>query len=99
MSAVCFGCADQRLVPAELSGHGTWSDVPQSAARRLRGSSSPITPIFNLLDQDGLKDYLQGYLSDSSRLEGLKIGEVTKDIKILVFGDSIDQFMTTDACR
>lgn len=46
-----------------------------------------------------MKDYLHGYLSELSRLEGLQVGNVTKDIRILVLGDSVDQFMTTDACK
>lgn len=82
---------------AELSGQGTWMDVPQSM---VEGENSIfVTPIFDLHHQEGLKDYLHGYLSGLRRLEGLAIGNITKDVRILVLGDSVDQYMTSDACE
>lgn len=82
---------------AELSGQGTWTDLTES---KVEGASPiHVAHIFDLHDQEGLKDYLHGYLSGHRRLEGLAIGNVTKDIRMLVLGDSVDGCMAIEACE
>eukprot|EP00884_Botryococcus_braunii_P013515 jgi/Botrbrau1/22164/Bobra.0451s0001.2 len=46
-----------------------------------------------------LKDYISSYVSKYARLHGLKIGDDKTDLKILVFGDSVDRLMVADACN
>eukprot|EP00884_Botryococcus_braunii_P000149 jgi/Botrbrau1/10134/Bobra.0191s0007.1 len=84
-----------------LSDHGTWWNA--STVSTSGAVSTQNDPVFFLHMPDTksgpqLKDYLNSYVSKYVRLHGLDVGNDTTDLKILIFGDSVDGIMTHDTC-